>query len=234
MALSYSLVLNVPKSYTITTLDQGNFFEYNSGAGSGYTSIVQVLTDIKASHEGLFGGTFSWVITEDATHDIYTVTWDGLATDPESNPSYGNPVSIYIYNFDGGLQVSAQFTYAAICPCPPSVDPADAEDCLSCYDIEMDFCDASFDVDGLEASESYTIIVSDNLSGKSYEYPVTADAFGTCEIITADFPSGAFTPFNSPLTLSVLDSNGDPVVLTYGYVNYSCISLTVLNVSTIS
>jgi hypothetical protein len=233
MALSYSLVLNVPKSYTLTDITYTTLSEFTSGGSSPFATIPLMLADIKSTFEAANGGTFAWVETENATHYIYTVTWDGLTTDP-ANELTGNPVAIYYLDNISGDTGAAQFTYAAICPCPPSVDPADAEDCLSCYDIEMDFCDASFDVEGLEASESYTIIVSDNLSGKSYEYPVTADAFGTCEIITADFPSGAFTPFNSPLTLSVLDSNGDPVVLTYGYVNYSCISLTVLNVSTIS
>jgi hypothetical protein len=233
MALSYSLVLRVPKTYALTSLSYTDIFEHTGGSGSPYSSVVNVLTAIKASYESLYGGTFSWVITEDATHDFYTVTWDGLTTDP-ANETEGNPVCLYMIDGVTSEQVSAQFTYAAICPCPPSVDPADADDCLSCYDINMDFCAPSFDVEGLEASLDYTIIIADNVSGKSYEYPVTADAFGTCEIITADFPSGAFTPFNSPLTVSVLDSNGEPVVLTYGYVNYSCINMTVLNVSTIS
>lgn len=228
------MVLEVPKSYTVTALDYTDLFQYNAGAGSGYVSVISVLTDIKSAYEGLFGGTLSCVITEDATTDIYTITWDGITTDPESDPSYGNPVAISIYSFDGGSQASAQWTYAAICPCPPSVNPDDAEDCLDCYEGQMSFCDDTFDVEGLEASKDYTIKVVDNVSGMAYQVSATADAFGIATLDLTDFPSGLFTPFNSPLTLTVTDSNGDAVVLTYGYVNYSCINIQVINTSSIA
>lgn len=239
MALSYTAVLRVP----LTATAGGNFinqFEFTGGGGSE-VSVVAVLAQVKASCESLYGGTFSWVITTDATFTYYTISWTGLTSDPALDNATGNPTFIYISGFDLGEQVSTQFLSADLCdaqgncrPCPPSVNPDDATDCLTCYDKEIEFCDSTFDVEGLEADTEYTIKITDNVSSKTYDYVGTSDQYGIITITTANYPTGVFTPYNSPLTLTILDANGDPVTLTYGYVNYSCIELTTTNTVSVS
>lgn len=233
MALAYSAVLRVPLTATGTGLTYINQFELTGGGGSE-VSVVAVLVQVKASCESLYGGTFSWAITTDATFTYYTISWTGLTSDPALDNATGNPTFIYISGFDLGEQVSTQFLSTDLCdaqgacrPCPPSVNPDDATDCMTCYPLEIGFCDASIDILGLEDTTEYNFEIVDQSTGKMYTYTATTDGFGGAEIITADFPTGLFTPYNGAFTISVFDSNGDPVTLTYGYVNYSCIELTV-------
>ncbi len=236
MALAYSAILRVPIAYTSTSLSFANFYEFASGAGSGEVSVVAVLGVIKTSLESSYGGTFSWVVTTDATFTYYTMAWTGLSSDPALDNNTGNPVSMYIYDFDGGGQASTAFFSNEQCEatgscrtCPPSVNPEDATDCPTCYPMEIAFCDASIDILGLEDSTEYDFEIVDQATGRVYTYTTTTDVFGGAEIITADFPTGLFTPYNGAFTISVFDTNGDPVTLTYGYVNYACIELTVNN-----
>ena len=210
--------------------------------------VVTMLGLLKASHEVYYGGTFSWIVSSDATYDIYTISWTGLTADPATAPPLvgggilGNPVMIFAADeIDPSLVFATQYIYGSICedtgnctPCPPSVNPEDATDCLSCYPLEIEFFDSTFDIEGLEADTEYTIKIKDNVSNKTYDYEDTADQYGIIEIMTSLFPTGVFTPFNSPLSISILDANGAAVVLTYGYVNYSCLELNVTNTTTIT
>lgn len=247
MALSYSAILRVPLTNVASNLDRSDIWEFTAGGSSGLASIVAVLNSEKALLEGYYGGTFSWVTSADATYDIYTISWTGLTLDPATDLSMitfqflGNPVCLYISGFDVGISVACQFLYADLCedtgnctPCPPSVNPDDATDCLSCYPLEIEFCDSTFDIEGLEADTEYTIKITDNVSNKTYDYVAVADQYGIIEITTANYPTGVFTPYNSPLSISILDEKGDPVILTYGYVNYSCLELNVTNTTTIT
>jgi len=246
MALSYSAIIRVPQAYTFTNLNRGDVWEFTAGATSGLASIIAVLNDTKSILEGYYGGTFSWVISSDATYDIYTISWTGLVADPATDPDIlnsqvlGNPTCLTISGFDDGLIASTSFFSTEQCeatgsctPCPPSVNPDDATDCLSCYPLEIEFCASTFDIEGLEADTEYTIKIKDNVSNKTYDYVATSDQYGIIEITTANYPTGVFTPFNSPLSITILDEKGDPVILTYGYVNYSCLELNVTNTTTI-
>lgn len=246
MALSYSAILRVPIAFTISNLQRTDIWEFAAGGTSGLASIVAVLNSEKALLEGYYGGTFSWITSTDGTYDIYTISWTGLTIDPETTPDLitttllGNPVCLYINN-DVSEIASCAFLYNSLCedtgsctPCPPSVNPDDATDCLSCYPLEIEFCDSTFDIEGLEADTEYTIKIKDNVSNKTYDYVAVADQYGIIEITTANYPTGVFTPYNSPLSISILDVNGDPVILTYGYVNYSCLELNVTNTTTIA
>lgn len=247
MALSYSAILRVPQSYILTSLDRTDIWEFTAGGSSAYATIPDFLTNIKLLYEGYYGGTFSWIISSDATYDIYTISWIGLTADPATAPNLidanvlGNPVANYYIDNVTGEQGGFQILYNSLCedtgsctPCPPSVNPDDATDCLSCYPLEIEFCDSTFDIEGLEADTEYTIKITDNVSNKTYDYVAVADQYGIIEITTANYPTGVFTPYNSPLSISILDVNGDPVILTYGYVNYSCLELNVTNTTTIT
>jgi hypothetical protein len=241
MALSYSAILRVPQAGSFTQITLLDVFEFGLGNTSPLASPVATLTYLKTTYEGLFGGTYSWVITSDATYDIYTISWTGLTTDPITDPTRGNVVALILIDDLSSEQAATQYVYSSICeatgsctPCPPSVNPDDATDCLSCYPLEIEFCDSTFDIEGLEADTEYTIKITDNVSNKTYDYVAVADQYGIIEITTANYPTGVFTPYNSPLSISILDVNGDPVILTYGYVNYSCLELNVTNTTTIT
>lgn len=247
MALSYSAILRVPQAYTFTNLDRADFWEFQSGGTSGLASIVAVLNDEKSLLEGYYGGTFSWVASSDATYDIYTISWTGLSADPATDPDIltsqilGNPTCLFISGFDASLVVSTSFFSTEQCEatgscevCPPSVNPDDATDCPSCYDQSIAFCDSVIEILGLDADTEYDFKITDQATGKVYNYTATTDVFGEADLLTADFPTGLFTPYNGAFTISIFDVDGNPVILTYGYVNYSCIELTVTNTISVS
>ncbi len=169
-------------------------------------------------------------------YNQWAITLIGTATDPsDTGVIFFAPTNFYIAitpNLAFGVVIDSAESPCP--PCPPSVNPEDATDCLSCYPLEIEFCDSTFDIEGLEADTEYTIKITDNVSNKTYDYVGVTDQYGIIEITTADYPSGVFTPYNSPLSISILDVNGDPVVLTYGYVNYSCLELNVSNTISVS
>ena len=241
MALSYSAILRVPVGFSTTDLSTVSGWEFaSSSVVAG--SMVAVLTELKNANEPLFGGTLSWVITNDGTYNIYTITWIGLTTDPATTPSpndsrfYGNPVFLLYIDDVSGESGSFQWVYQGLCQdtgecpqCPPSVNPDDATDCPDCYSDEVPFCDTPISILGLSNSTEYTFSIIDQATGRTYTYTTTTDSNGQADIATADFPTGLFTPYNGPFTITINDANGDPVVLTYGYVNYSCVEVTITN-----
>lgn len=198
-----------------------------------------VFAQIKIAIEGYY----SDVVWTTETHSWTTVTvglnnynqWSinlvGTATDPsETGVIMFAPTNFYVAitpNLAYGVVIGNAETP---CPeCPPSVNPEDATDCLSCYQQEANFCETPITILGLSDNTDYTLNILDNVSGKTYTYDVTTDGNGEADIDTADFPTGLFSPYNSPFTITIKDTNGNDVVLTYGYVNYSCIDLTIIN-----
>jgi len=243
MALSYSCILRVPLSYS--PVDTNNAIistqEFGQSGSGPFTDIVDALTFEKTFYEGNYGGTYSWVITTDATYTYYTISWTGLTLDPNIDPAadaffYGNPVSFLFTDITLGDIFAFAYIYSTICQelgecpeCPPSVNPEDATDCPDCFSDEVPFCDTPITVLGLEASTEYDFKIQDQATGRIYTYTTTTDINGEADLTVADFPTGLFTPYNGPFTITIFDTNGDPVVLTYGYVNYSCLEVTITN-----
>jgi hypothetical protein len=91
------------------------------------------------------------------------------------------------------------------------------------------FCDTPITILGLTASTEYDFKIQDQATGRIYTYTTTTDINGEADLTVSDFPTGLFTPYNGPFTITIFDTNGDPVVLTYGYVNYSCLDITITN-----
>lgn len=232
MALNYQGQLLVPTTVTFTGLGVAAiYYQLSSGSTGGASTLTVLLGSIKTTLEGQWGGTFAWDTTTVGSNFQIDVTFTGLSTDPELDPLTGDLSAISLID-DGGNYYTAAL-YVACPDCPPSVNPENATDCLSCYQLEADFCETPITVQGLDASENYTFTIVDNVSGKTYTYAVTTDTNGEADINTADFPTSLFSPYNSPFTITIKDSTGSPVVLTYGYVNYSCIELTIINADTI-
>ena len=246
MALSYSAILRVPLAFVFPNVERTDIWEFAAGGSSGLTTIDDVLNSEKTLLEGYYGGTFSWVASSDVSFNIYTISWTGLTADPATDPDLitstvlGNPVALYVNNIGGDIAACSFFSTEQCeatgnCEvCPPSVNPEDATDCPSCYDQSIAFCDSVIEILGLDASTEYDFKITDQATGKVYNYTATTDGFGEADLLTADFPTGLFTPYNGAFTISIFDVNGDPVILTYGYVNYSCIELTVTNTTTIA
>jgi len=55
MALSYSMVLNVPKTYTLTDIAYTTLSEFTAGASSTFATVALALADIKIGFEGSRG-----------------------------------------------------------------------------------------------------------------------------------------------------------------------------------
>jgi hypothetical protein len=228
MALSYTGQFLVPTASTFTSSGlTGIYYQLSAGSSGGSDTLNALLGSMGTTLEGQWGGTFSWVTTTVGSNYQIDITFTGLTDDPADDPTTGE-LSALILVDDGGLNFTAAI-YPACPECPPSVNPEDATDCLSCYQQEADFCDTPITILGLSDNTDYTLNILDSQSGKTYTYSVTTDGNGEADINTADFPTGLFSPYNSPFTITIKDTDGNPVVLTYGYVNYSCIDLTIIN-----
>ena len=233
MATSYIANLKIPTSATFTNGGYITLNQTGSGSASPYNNINQILAALRDDvYESLYGGSMTWVNTTAGGFDNYTFTFTGLTTDPDTDATYGYGIVSFILYDDSGTYYSASWLSTTDCEanglCPPSVNPEDATDCLSCYQQTISTCPDTIVIEGLDTDTEYVFTVTDNVSGKKYTYAVTSDGFGDGTIDTTAFPAGLFTPYNSPMTLTITE-NGSPVTLTYGYVNYSCIELVINN-----
>lgn len=234
MALSY--VCNL-KYRTTSIGDPVTFANYQQTVAGGqgpFNDLNDALIATKANYEGFWGGTFSWTSTNNGEFTDYVITFTGLTTDPATDALNGyDLVSIAFFGneyFSGSFISTEICQDNGLCPtCPPSVNPDDATDCPDCYSDEVPFCDTPISILGLADSTQYTFSIIDQATGRTYTYTATTDANGQADLATADFPAGLFTPYNGPFTITINDVNGDPVVLTYGYVNYSCVEVTITN-----
>lgn len=198
---------------------------------------ASIKTGISAYYSGVVFTTESQVWSQVTVglnnYNQWAITLIGTATDPsDTGVLFFAPTNFYIAitpNLAFGVVIDS-----ATSPCPPSVNPEDATDCPSCYDQSIAFCDSVIEILGLDASTEYDFKITDQATGKVYNYTATTDGFGEADLLTADFPTGLFTPYNGAFTISIFDVDGNPVILTYGYVNYSCIELTVTNTTTIA
>lgn len=230
MALSYTGQFLVPTASTFTSSGMAAIYYQLSAGNAGAVSPLQTLIGfIGTTLENQLGGSFTWTTTTVGSNYQIDFTFTGLTLDPATDPLTGDLSSMVVIADDGNYYSS---TIINSCPdCPPSVNPEDATDCLSCYEQYAVNCETPITIQGLDASTEYVITISDNVSGKNYSYTITTDTNGEADIDTADFPTGLFSPYNSPFTLTITE-NGVPVTLTYGYVNYSCISLNITNTET--
>ena len=232
MATSYIANLKVPTSATFNNGGFVDFRQFDSGNAGPITGITAILNEVKAIYEVKYGGTLSWTSQTNGSFVDYSITYEGLTTDPATDSLNGFDIVMFAVQDDSLEYYSAAWISTNVCEenglCPPSVNPEDATDCLSCYQQTISTCPDTIVIEGLDTDTEYVFTVTDNVSGKKYTYAVTSDGFGDGTIDTTAFPAGLFTPYNSPMTLTITE-NGSPVTLTYGYVNYSCIELVINN-----
>ncbi len=244
MALEYRAQLKVPISYTFIG-PQAGYNTYNQIAAGGSSGYVGGLPVIFAALEEFyvvssgFGGQFIITTTVFTEYTQYDILYTGLTVDPTT-------VIIQPYNTSDDIQAcglsddigqtaTAAFISTDICEdldlcptCPPSVNPEDATDCLTCYQETTPFCSDDIEVLGLEADTEYNFKIVDQATGNVYTYTTDTDQYGAALLVTDDFPRALFSPYNGPFTITITDVDLNPVTLTYGYVNYSCIELTIV------
>ena len=239
MATSYTAVFQIPNSVTFSNPSNNHiiFYQKNNGATNGVGTASEIIDILFTLIEESLGGSHVITTATSGSDTIYTVAYTGLSVDP-STQSTGDLASIALQS-DSADFYSAAFYSATVCideglcpQCPPSVNPEDAEDCLSCYQQTVENCDTSIIIYGLSDLTDYDVTLTDNVSGRKYLHSTTSDSDGEITLDTSDFPTGLFSPYNSPMTLTITE-NGSPVTLTYGYVNYSCIELNVINSETV-
>ena len=233
MATSYIANLKVPTSATFNNGGYFNFQQIGFGSASPFSGIDELLNHLRDDvYELNYGGSMTWVKTTVSGFDEYAITFTGITTDPTTDAPNGYDIVSFSLQDDSSTFYSAVWISTNVCEenglCPPSVNPEDATDCLSCYQQIISTCPDEIVIEGLDTDTDYVFTVTDNVSGKKYTYAVTSDGFGDGTIDTTAFPAGLFTPYNSPMTLTITE-NGSPVTLTYGYVNYSCIELVINN-----
>jgi flagellar hook assembly protein FlgD len=94
--------------------------------------------------------------------------------------------------------------------------------CNECQELEQADCtEPTLDLD-LD-NGTYTVTIKDNNSGNIYTQSIEVTDGGVDWDGTNT--AGVFTPY-SVFTVTIADSNGDPVTWTSGYVDYNCVRLT--------
>jgi hypothetical protein len=189
MALSYTGQFLIPTASTFTGSGiTGIYYQLSAGNAGGSQTLQELLGVFKTTLEADWGGTFSWVTTTVGSNYQIDITYTGLTTDPTTNPLIGELSSLAL--IDDGSSIFMAAMYEPCPDCPPSVNPEDATDCLSCYEQYAVNCETPITIQGLDASTEYVITISDNVSGMNYSYTTTTDTNGEADINTADFPTG--------------------------------------------
>ena len=161
---------------------------------------------------GLSNSTITAYTNGGITTLVFTVEWDELDT-------YYKPV--FVLDVGSGNIYTSSFVGESIC--------------ATCYDIIIDFCDTSATLAiELEPSTDYMIHITDSLNNV-YESSATSGAGGDILLILSDFGAGnLFTPFGGIYEIKFHTTISDEFVnFTVGTTTYSCINLTVEDVTTV-
>lgn len=201
-------------SFTIDVLDDGNLSSYNMYTTDAYStsnnmnngSLVDDMDSMQIGLTSFYGGTVSYTLTGGGTWNSATVvTWTIV------NPNFV-PLFIYITteNYYYAMSFEAQ---------------AEPVVCNSCQFIQLTQCgDDSFYLDLGLPDGSYTAYYTDNTSGVTYEQG-TYSGEGGLYMYQWFATAGVFNPY-SFYTMTLEDSNGDPVSWTIDGVEYTCATLT--------
>ena len=201
-------------SFTIDVLDDGNLSSYNMYTTDAYStsnnmnngSLVDDMDSMQIGLTSFYGGTVSYTLTGGGTWNSATVvTWTIV------NPTFV-PLFIYITteNYYYAMSFEAQ---------------AEPVVCNSCQFIQLTQCgDDSFYLDLGLPDGSYTAYYTDNTSGVTYEQG-TYSGEGGLYMYQWSATEGMFNPY-SFYTMTLEDSNGDPVSWTIDGVEYTCATLT--------
>jgi hypothetical protein len=240
MALSYVIEFQIPDSYTLPGTT-GHIVAYQLSSGGpgadalGTTVLDQINWIWNTSLLGQWGGSITITTSPSVFPNttIYNIVWTGLTTDPEQDNLTGDITTILL-NLAGGTFGEVFFGGAfysqercideGLCPDCPEPTPIDTTPCDICYDVTTDPCGETIFLPGLDADTTYTLTMTDNNAGVSYNYEVTTDETGEASVIIADFPVGAFSTFSN-YTVTIVDEDGNPAQVTIGYTTYDCYNL---------
>lgn len=198
---TYTLTVTLPSDYD----PYGGYVFINETCaptelfvGSGLDDFAQ---EILAYYTGIEG---SGTYTVEGNTITLTWTFDGDA-------GCGAPVGI---TFQGtGQDISASWQLEVEVPTTL---------CNECQDLTLPDCTDPELPLGLD-NGTYTVIIEDHTSGNTYTQSVSVSDGGV-DWNGTNTP-GVFTPF-SVFTVTIQDSNGDPVTWTSGYNEYNCVRLT--------
>jgi hypothetical protein len=216
-------------TFTLKGNDLGNLPSYsnqlifasdNSYAGAGTGTLGTSFTDCLDGYAAYIagnGGTMTYTLDGPGV-------WDGGAD---------TLVTITISNFDseGGellhyslLFITEEFTYPVVWR---TAEPAVPTLCNTCQFIQLTECgDDDFRLDLGLPDGSYTAFYTDNTSGVIWEQGTNSnDSLGGLQVYQWFATAGMFNQY-SFYTLTLRDSNGDPVSWVVNDVEYTCATLT--------
>jgi len=204
-------------TFTIDASDNGNLSSYNMFTNNSYSisngmnngSLTDDMDSMQFGLQSFYGGTVSYVFSGGSTWlDTTTVTWT------IENPTFV-PYFIYVTteNFYYPMQFEAATTASTICN--------------TCQLIQLTQCgDDSFYLDLGLADGSYTAYYTDNTSGVVWEQGTySSSESGGLAMYQWSATEGMFNPY-SFYTLTLVDSDGDPVSWVVNDVEYTCATLT--------
>ena len=214
-------------SWLYTTADSNgdNYIQTAFALSQDMTDSVQRATVFNALEVQVLGYGGSIVTSTDSWNLVggdYIWIVDIESTTPTSPSSVGTRI-IWAANLCTGIGDYMFPVTWTECDTPPT-PPIDTTPCDICYDVTTDPCESTIFLPGLDADTTYTLTMTDNNAGVSYNYEVTTDETGEASVIIADFPVGAFSTFSN-YTVTIVDENGDPAQVTIGYTTYDCYNL---------
>lgn len=207
---------------TITQPDYVGNFAYELHCRGAYYALSSGVQDNAADFaiwnaavnalDGLSNSTIASYSNGGVTTLVFTVDWDEINSDN---------IPTVIFDTGSGSPYTSSFVVSTLCP--------------TCYDMVIEYCVDSLTMDiVLEAETDYYINIEDSL-GNVYESLATSGVDGSITMISADFLSGnLLTPFSGILEVKFhLVGSTEFVNFTVGSITYSCINLTVKDVTTV-
>jgi hypothetical protein len=180
-------------------------------------TLVDNLDEYITSINGNYTGTFTYTLDgpgvwNGGTDTIVTITYTDML-------SSGLPVIPYFF-----ILITEDYQYATVWE---ATAPAVPTLCNTCQVIQLFECgDDDFRLDLGLADGSYTAFYTDNTSGVIWEQGTSSNASaGGLSVYQWFATAGMFNQY-SFYTLTLRDSNGDPVSWVVNDVEYTCATLT--------
>jgi hypothetical protein len=223
MANNYSAVITIPLAQEALFIE-GNYVIYGQfGLVTTATvspTLIELFDRIVVAAEGEWGGSLSYVITNDGTNSYYTFTWSGIT--PTSN---GFP-QLFLANLGiAGEPTFLPFTGAICLNCPE----VDLTICDECRNITLEACADSYKiVAGLTPATNYFVTIQDR-NNDLYIQEITSDGNGdvTIDATSPEFPAGFWLTEsgNKVIRIYADASLEQPEDITVDTTVYSCVLL---------
>lgn len=223
MANNYSAVITIPLAQEALFIE-GNYVIYGQvgviSTGTVSLTLIELFDTIVVAAEGEWGGSLSYVITNDGTNSYYTFTWSEITPTSKGFPQ------LFVANLFIAGEPEAVIRTGAICLNCPEVD---LTICDECRNITLQACADSYKiVAGLTPATNYFVTIQDR-NNDLYIQEITSDGNGdvTIDATSPEFPAGFWLTESGNKVIKIYSDEALTEIedITVDTTVYSCVLL---------